>query len=71
MQTDYLRAHLHAHFRIKIGKRLVKKKYCRLADYRPPERYSLALSAGKRLWQTLEVGRQPQRLGRGLLLPLL
>ena len=65
METHNLRSHLNAHLRIKIGKRLVKKEHTRIAHYRTAQRDSLTLPTRKSLGQTLEIRRQPKRLGSG------
>ena len=55
MELGDFRPHLHAHFRIKIGKRFVKQKDLRLADDSPSDRDTLTLSSGKRLRLSLKI----------------
>jgi len=64
MQLEDLHASLDPQLGVEVGKGLVHQEHLRLADDGPPQRDALPLAAGERLGFPIQIGIEPQDLGR-------
>ena len=64
MELADLGAHLHPHFGVEVGQRLIEQEHDRLAHDGPPHRHALPFPAGELLGLALQERFDPQNLRR-------